>query len=246
MPPRAPTAARRSLRRRALAAVVIAVLVVVGSWLVGLVDPPGLASPAPWAGSQIGSIPAERLASAKAALGRITVAGRAAKTGYDRERFGEAWDDVDRNGCDTRNDILGRDLREVIFTKGSPHCIVASGMLDDPYTAKHISFARGQRSADVQIDHIVALSDAWQKGAQQWSAEQRRAFANDPANLLAVDGPANQEKGDGDLATWLPPQKSYRCEYAVRVVEIKAEYRLWMTGAEHDKAAELLNQCKAT
>lgn len=245
MLPRALRAARRrGPLRRSISLLLVAASAVLAAWLAGIIDPPGLASPAPWAGSQIGSVPAERLAAAKAALGRIGVDGRAPKTGYLRERFGEAWDDVDRNGCDTRNDVLARDLRDVAFAKNSPRCVVASGTLDDPYTAKRISFVRGERSADVQIDHVVPLSDAWQKGAQHWSAERRRDFANDPANLLAVDGPANLEKGDGDLATWLPPRRTYRCEYAVRVVEVKAEYGLWMTDAEHRKAADLLGQCR--
>ena len=221
-----------------------AVLTVVASWLVGLLDPPGLGSPAPWAGSQIGSVPAGRLAAARAALATIAVEGRAAKSGYSRERFGQTWDDVDRNGCDTRNDILVRDLRAVVFVTGTGNCLVASGSLGDPYTGQSISFARGERSADVQIDHVVPLSDAWQKGAQQWTPQQRLAFANDPANLLAVDGPANQQKGDSDLATWLPPAKSFRCEYAVRIVEVKAAYRIWMTDEEHRRAGELLGQCR--
>lgn len=246
MLPRAPRVARRNgLVRRSVSLIVVALAAVLAAWLAGIVDPPGLASPAPWAASRIGSVPAGRLAAARAALERIGVEGRAPKTGYARDRFGEAWDDVDRNGCDTRNDVLARDLRDVVFAKSAARCIVSSGTLDDPYTAKRISFARGERSADVQIDHVVALSDAWQKGAQHWSAERRRAFANDPANLLAVDGPANQEKGDGDLATWLPPQRTYRCEYAVRVVEVKAGYGLWMTDAEHRRASDLLGQCKA-
>ncbi|MDQ4503077.1 HNH endonuclease family protein [Sinomonas sp. ASV322] len=214
------------------------------SWLVGIVDPPGLASPAPWAASQIGHVPAARLEAAKADLARIEVAGRAPKTGYARERFGPAWDDVDRNGCDTRNDILARDLLDVAFVSGPARCMVASGILADPYTTRSIEFRRGERSSDVQIDHVVPLSDAWQKGAQQWTAERRREFANDPANLLAVDGPANQEKGDGDLATWLPPAKSFRCEYAVRIVEIKAAYGLRMTDEERRRAGELLGQCR--
>ncbi|NUP73596.1 MAG: HNH endonuclease [Sinomonas sp.] len=248
MPQRSRAAARRPGRRRpSLSAAAFgagAALAVVLSWLVGLVDPPGLGSPAPWAASQIGSVPAPRLEAAKSALAELAVQGRAPRTGYTRERFGQAWEDVDRNGCDTRNDILARDLRSVIFSKSSADCVVASGSLGDPYTGRFISFARGDRSADVQIDHVVPLSDAWQKGAQQWSAERRLAFANDPANLLAVDGPTNQLKGDSDLATWLPPSRSFRCEYAVRVVEIKAKYEIWMTDAEHRKAGELLSQCR--
>lgn len=225
----------------ALAAATFAVL----AWLVGLVEVPGVSSPAPWVQQQVGSVPAAQLESAKAALAQIPVKGRAPKTGYTREQFGQAWADTDRNGCDTRNDILARDLVAPTFKPGTRDCTVLSGTLHDPYTGRDIEFQRGERSADVQIDHVVPLSDAWQKGAQQWSAQKRLEFANDPANLRAADGPANQEKGDGDLATWLPPNKPFRCEYAVAVVAVKAEYGLWMTQAEHDKAGELLAACRA-
>ncbi len=239
-----------SLRRhrpvlRVAACAVGAVLAVVMAWLVGLVDPPGLGSPAPWAASQIGAVPASRLESAKGAWATLAIEGRPSRSGYSRERFGPAWDDVDRNGCDTRNDVLARDLRGPAFVKGTADCLVASGSLSDPYTGRLIPFVRGERSADVQIDHVVPLSDAWQKGAQRWSAEQRLAFANDPANLLAVDGGANQQKGGADLSAWLPPAKQFRCEYAVRIVEIKAKYKLSMADAEYRKAGEMLGQCRS-
>lgn len=236
---------RRRSRFGVPAFLLVAASGVVLSWLAGLIDLPGLASPAPWAQSQIGSVPEARLATAKSALVGIPVKGRAPKTGYAREQFGQAWADADRNGCDTRNDILGRDLRDPVFKAGTGNCLVLSGTLDDPYTGKAIAFERGERSGDVQIDHVVPLSDAWQKGAQQWAPQKRLEFANDPANLRAADGPANQEKGDGDLATWLPPNRGFRCEYAVTVVEVKAAYGLWMTQAEHDKAGELLGACRA-
>ena len=177
-------------------------------------------------------------------LRTLAVEARPSKSGYARERFGPAWDDVDRNGCDTRNDVLARDLRGLAFVRGTGDCLVASGSLSDPYTGRLIAFARGERSAEVQIDHVVPLSDAWQKGARQWTAERRLAFANDPANLLAVDGDANQQKGDADLSGWLPPARSFRCEYAVRIVEIKAKYGIAMTDAEHRKAGELLGRCR--
>jgi hypothetical protein len=213
-------------------------------WFAGLIQVPGLESPLT-AQSQIGGVPAAQLSAAKASLGAIPVKGRAPKTGYTRNEFGQAWADTDHNGCDTRNDILARDLRSPVFKAGTRDCVVLSGRLEDPYTGASIAFQRGERSADVQIDHIVPLSDAWQKGAQQWTAQKRLSFANDPANLRAVDGPANQQKSDGDLATWLPPNRSFRCEYAVNVVAVKAAYGLWMTQAEHDKAAELLGACRA-
>ena len=173
----------------------------------------------------------------------LPIKGRAPKTGYDRALFGQAWADIDRNGCDTRNDILKRDLTGITYTNSVP-CKVQSGTLADPYTGTSISFVRGAAtSAAVQIDHVVALSDAWQKGAQQLTVEQRTAFANDPLNLQATDGPTNIKKGDGDAATWLPPSKGFRCEYVARQISVKATYGLWVTQAEHDAMARILGDC---
>jgi hypothetical protein len=170
------------------------------------------------------------------------VKGRAPKTGYDRVAdFGVAWLDVDRNGCDTRNDILARDLSA---TTKSGSCKVLAGSLSDPYTGKSIAFVRGEStSTAVQIDHVVALSDAWQKGAQQLTSAQRVSLANDPLNLYAVDGATNEAKSDGDAATWLPPNKAFRCEYAARQVSVKATYGLWVTQAEHDALSSILGGC---
>jgi hypothetical protein len=176
-------------------------------------------------------------------LATLPIKGRAPKTGYDRALFGQAWADVDRNGCDTRNDILKRDLTGVTYTNSVP-CKVQTGTLADPYTGTSISFLRGNgTSTAVQIDHVVALSDAWQKGAQQLTTEERTAFANDPLNLQATDGPTNQKKSDGDAATWLPPNKGFRCEYVARQVSVKATYSLWVTQAEHDAIANILAGC---
>ena len=176
-------------------------------------------------------------------LATLPVKGRAPKTGYERALFGPTWADVDQNGCDTRNDILRRDLSEVTYTTSVP-CTVKTGILADPYTGTTISFVRGTTtSSAVQIDHVVALSDAWQKGAQQLTTEQRTAFANDPLNLQATDGPTNQQKGDGDAATWLPANKGFRCEYVARQVSVKARYSLWVTQAEHDAIAGILAGC---
>jgi hypothetical protein len=123
---------------------------------------------------------------------------------------------------------------------------VKSGTLADPYTGTTINFLRGAAtSSAVQIDHVVALSDAWQKGAQQLTTEQRTAFANDPLNLQATDGPTNMKKGDGDAATWLPPNKGFRCEYVARQISVKATYSLWVTQAEHDAMARILADCSA-
>ncbi|WP_315969739.1 HNH endonuclease family protein [Cellulomonas timonensis] len=188
-------------------------------------------------------VTAADLADARTALDGLAVKGRAPKTGYERSAFGQAWADVDRNGCDTRNDILRRDLADLTFKADTDGCTVLTGTLTDPYGGAVIAFERGERSSEVQIDHVVALSDAWQKGAQQWTTEVRTAFANDPANLLAVDGPLNQQKGAGDAATWLPPLKGYRCVYVVRQIRVKSAYGLWVTQAEHDAMGRELDRC---
>ncbi|WP_423734907.1 GmrSD restriction endonuclease domain-containing protein [Bifidobacterium parmae] len=177
-------------------------------------------------------------------LATLKTKGRAPKTGYARTQFGAAWADVDHNGCDTRNDILKRDMTDVTFKAGTHDCIVMTGTLADPYTGKTISFKRGNKtSSAVQIDHVVALSDAWQKGAQKLSASQRKNLANDPYNLLAVDGPSNQQKSDGDAATWLPKNKSFRCEYVARQIGVKAKYSLWVTKAERKAMTKVLATC---
>lgn len=176
------------------------------------------------------------------ALKGLAVKGRAPKTGYERSLFSDGWGDQ-AWGCDTRNFILKRDLTRISM-RPSETCIVATGVLKDPYTGKVINFVRGVKtSMAVQIDHVVAVSDAWQKGAQQISSQQRYNFYNDPLNLLAVDGPTNSSKGDGDAATWLPPNKAYRCAYVARQVAVKAKYKLWVTSAEKSAIASVLAKC---
>ena len=175
-------------------------------------------------------------------LAAVTVKGRGPKTGYSREQFGSAWADVDRNGCDTRNDVLNRDLVAKEWRPGTHGCVVVAGVLHDPYTGQRLVFAKADAAA-VQIDHVVSLSDAWQKGAARWDVTRRREFANDPLNLLAVDGPTNERKGDGDAATWLPPQKSYRCRFVARQIAVKAKWELSVTPAEHDAMARVLARC---
>jgi hypothetical protein len=175
-------------------------------------------------------------------LATLAVKGRGPKTGYSREQFGAAWADVDRNGCDTRDDILNRDLVAKEWRVGTHGCVVIAGRLHDPYTGRALTFLKANAVA-LQIDHVVALSDAWQKGAAQWDETTRRAFANDPLNLLAVDGPTNLRKGDGDAATWLPPQRAYRCRFVARQVAVKAKWKLAVTAAEHDAIERVLSRC---
>lgn len=184
--------------------------------------------------------------SATVVLDTLQVKGRAPKTGYKRTQFGKAWADVDHNGCDTRNDILNRDLSGVKHKLGTHDCVVKSGTLQDPYTGKTITFKRGQKtSTAVQIDHVVALSDAWQKGAQKLSKTTRTELANDPYNLLAVQGRANQQKSDGDAATWLPSNKAFRCEYVARQIGVKHKYSLWVTSSEKAAMNRVLASCLA-
>ena len=176
-------------------------------------------------------------------LNTLPVKGRAPKTGYSRAQFGDAWSDIDHNGCDTRNDILNRDLTAKQH-KNSRGCVGISGILNDPYTGKVINFMRGKDTSEqVQIDHVVALSDAWQSGAQEISAQERLQLANDPENLLAVDGPANQQKSDSDAATWLPANASFRCSYVARQIRVKAKYHLWVKPAEKEAMINVLTPC---
>ena len=172
----------------------------------------------------------------------IIVKGRAPKTGYSRSQYGSGWAQIGE--CDVRNLILQRDLTDIKF--GSKGCVVLSGNLIDPYTGEDINFIRGTgTSSDVQIDHVVALSDSWQKGAQQLSEGERLQFANDSLNLLAVDGPANQKKGDSDAASWLPSNKNYRCRYVARQIAVKEKYGLWITAAEKSSILRVLNGCRS-
>jgi len=186
------------------------------------------------------AVPPAKAGTALAAASALTVKGRAPKTGYSRDQFGQAWFDTDRNGCDTRNDILRRDLVSRAMQNA---CKVMAGTLaPDPYTGTTIRFIYGGAS-EVDIDHVVSLSDAWQKGGATWAAGTRLALANDPLNLLVVGSSANRSKGDGDAATWLPPKTSYRCAYVARQVAVKGKYGIWVTAAERDAMTRVLATC---
>ena len=170
--------------------------------------------------------------------------GRAPKTGYTRAQFGPEWADVDRNRCDTRNDILKRDLTNLVIKEKTNGCTVLSGTLVDPFSGEIINFVQGAKSSKgVEIDHLVALSNAWQTGAFKLTPEQRKAFANDPLNLLAVKGKLNSQKGEGDAATWLPPLKSFRCDYVARQIAVKIKYKLWFTAPEKEAMIRILKTC---
>jgi hypothetical protein len=165
-------------------------------------------------------------------------------TGYDRSLFGPAWTDTNRNGCDTRNDILDRDLTNKTVEPGTHGCVILSGSLHDPYGGSTIGFVRGvTTSTVVQIDHVVALGNAWVTGAAGWPYAKKVAFANDPLNLLAVEGDLNEQKGDGDAATWLPPRRSFRCAYVARQVSVKVKYGLHVLPAEKAAIQRVLARC---
>ncbi|MEJ3652499.1 HNH endonuclease family protein [Actinomycetes bacterium KLBMP 9759] len=192
-----------------------------------------------------GALPGAALqGDAATVLAQLPTKGRAPRTGYEREGFGKRWADIDRNGCDQRNDVLARDLVDETFKPGTHDCVVLTGTLHDAYTGRTIPFLRGDTTSDdVQIDHVVALSNAWQTGAQQLDAATRERLGNDPLNLIATEGRVNQSKGDGDAATWLPPNRAYRCAYVARQVAVKARYGLWVTAAERGAIERILATC---
>jgi hypothetical protein len=178
--------------------------------------------------------------TALAVLNQLEVKGRAPKTGYSRAAFTH-WSDLNRDGCDSRNEILKRDLTQIVFKTGTRDCKVISGQLLDPLSGKTLIFSSSKSTVD--IDHLVSLSNAWQTGAAYFDKKTRESLANDPLNLLAVDAKLNRQKGDGDAATWLPPLKSFRCEYVAIQVAVKAKYLLWVTSAEREAIIKVLDNC---
>jgi len=226
-------------RRRAVTVFILIVLALGGAIYTNLQKP----AEVPDNNSTVSDSTPPKVASSPAisALGKLAVKGRAPKTGYSREQFGGEW--ASTGSCNIRDRILARDMTNVRY-RSAADCDVMSGTLNDPYTGKAIQFVRGaSTSSKVQIDHVVAISDAWQTGAQQISAQSRHQLYNDPLELLAVDGPANTQKSDGDAATWLPSNKSYRCRYVARQIAVKLKYHLWVTQAEHDAIARVLGSC---
>ena len=172
-------------------------------------------------------------------LEKLEVKGRAPKAGYSRDQFYSGWPTVE--GCSLRQKIIKREFGETAVLDG---CNVVAGEYDEPYTGEHKKFTvRDEISKGVQIDHVVALSDAWQKGAQYMEQSVRYTIATDPLNLLAVDAAANQGKSDGDAATWLPPNKKFRCQYVARQVSVKYKYKLWVTEAEKGAIGKVLENC---
>ncbi|WP_426990823.1 GmrSD restriction endonuclease domain-containing protein [Pseudarthrobacter sp. Y6] len=217
----------------------LATIALAGCTLTWSPPAPEQAPPSAAAGA---TITPQAAAAALETLQTLRIQGRAPKTGYERKEFLNGWPSI--KGCDLRNRTLARDLTDTQFKPGTNNCVVISGILNDPYTGQSIPFTRGQdTSSAIQIDHVVSIGDSWQKGAQQWDDDRKEAFAADPENLLAVDGPANMQKQDSDFATWQPPNKSFRCQYAAIQAHIKAKWQLWVTQAEHDAMKSTLTAC---
>lgn len=206
----------------------------------GIADEEAVAIPGGDEGGVQGSNNVERNGKlATEVLEELEVKGRAPKTGYSREEFYSGWPTVE--GCSLRQKIIKREFGETAVLSG---CDVVAGEYDEPYTGEHKKFTeKSQISKGVQIDHVVALSDAWQKGAQGLDKDRRYELATDPLNLLAVDASTNQGKSDGDAATWLPSNKKFRCQYVARQVSVKYKYQLWVTEAEKGAITKVLENC---
>ncbi|WP_433142041.1 HNH endonuclease family protein [Actinomadura nitritigenes] len=183
------------------------------------------------------------LGKARALIKKVATKGRGPKTGYERDKFGYAWMDnapdvpFAHNGCDTRNDLLKRDGEDVKYRSGS-NCVIVSLTLDDPYSGKTIHWTKSHATT-IQIDHVMPLSYDWQMGASRWTKDKRESIANDPLNLIPVDGPLNGAKSDSGPASWLPPNKRVRCSYSVRVAQVSLKYDLPVTSADKQKMLEL-------
>ncbi|WP_417215496.1 HNH endonuclease family protein [Arthrobacter sp.] len=178
---------------------------------------------------------------ARTVLNALPVKGKAPATGYNRNaRFGNGFKDFNGNKCDERQDALKRDMSRVKY-KDRKRCRVASGRLDDAYTGKAINWK--VKAGSVDIDHVVALKNAWISGAQRLSQAQRQALANDPLNLTAASASANRSKGDRNAAEWLPGNKGFRCQYVATQISVKRKYALSVTAAEKSAMARVLSKC---
>ena len=184
---------------------------------------------------------------ARLQLKALQVRGWDRTSDFQRSQFGEAWsDDVNvefgHNGCNTRDDILRRDLKRLVVRPFT--CFAQSGTLLEPYTGATIEFVRGPRTSNsIEIDHVVSLADAWYKGARAWDPQRRLDFANDPRNLLAVSPQANFDKAFRDAASWLPPNTAFRCDFVARQVEVKTAYGLWLSAKEKSAMTDVLSRC---
>ncbi|MGO2719571.1 MAG: HNH endonuclease family protein [Brachybacterium tyrofermentans] len=203
---------------------------------------------APSRGSSQGStaqdedVDADALAGASSDLDALTIAELGHGDDYDRDLFGQRWADIDRNGCDQRNDALRAGAVEVTTKPGTHGCVVLEATIEDPYTGTTIDFVKGENTVD--IDHVVPLSRAWQQGASIWPEERREEFANISGNLLAVDASANRSKGDRGPEEWMPD--AGRCGYVIQWIDVKTEFELSVSVEEKSALEDELDECEGS
>ncbi|GGQ49749.1 HNH endonuclease family protein [Couchioplanes azureus] len=168
-------------------------------------------------------------------LNALAVDAEGSGAGYSREKFPH-WDDVE-GSCNTRETVLRRDGAGVVVDDA---CQATSGSWLSPYDGQTWTDA-----ADVDIDHLVPLAEAWRSGAAAWSTERREQFANDMTHpqLIAVTDDVNQAKGDQDPAEWLPPRTDFRCTYAKMWISVKHSWELTLQDAEKSALQGLLDSC---
>ncbi|QRD90039.1 secreted protein [Aspergillus flavus] len=168
-------------------------------------------------------------------LAGLTVAAQGSQDGYDRDLFPHWISQGD--SCDTREVVLARDGEDV---EKNDSCSPTSGTWYSPYDGKTWT-----DKSDLDIDHVVPLSNAWKSGASDWTTDQRQAFANDLENpqLLAVTNSVNREKSDDGPEDWKPPLTSYYCTYAKMWVKVKSVYNLTITQDEKSALVDMLDSC---
>lgn len=157
--------------------------------------------------------------------------------GYDRALFIH-WSDADRDGCSTRSEVLIAESRTT--ARRGTGCSVA-GSWRSAYDGVTTTTA-----SRFDIDHVVALKEAWDSGAWGWTSARRKAYANDLGDwrsLRAVSAASNRSKGDKDPAQWLPPLKSFRCTYARDWVVVKVRWNLSVDALERAALKRILAGC---
>lgn len=158
--------------------------------------------------------------SASQVLTGLLVASEGSVAGYDRSLFG-GWIDADGDSCNTRQEVLlAESLKQPVIGPGCSVSGLWRSFLDN---------VEWRNASRLDVDHHVALEEAWQSGASQWSADQRRSFANDLdyfGSLNAVTDTVNSSKGSGDPAEWMPPFAAASCNYVTMWVLTKHRWRL--------------------
>lgn len=233
-------------RVRVLGSIAV-VAIAAGAYVVSLGDVDALLEDLSTGGTSTAAVTRDHVDASDLEAGATQLVGLGvaeldAAPGYEREEFGQRWADIDRNGCDQRNDTLRVGASEVTAKPGTHGCVVLEATIEDPYTGREIAFIKGESTID--IDHIVPLSRAWQQGAAQWDEERREEFANTPANLVAVDASANRSKGDSGPEEWLP--EAGRCMYVVQWIDVKTTYELTVTTAEKNVLEDELEACEGS